>query len=1088
MNKPSPYKKSSIQSKILVGLLLFSLLTILSSGFLLKKGIRFDSFTIGPATLSDFSLQWTDKLELQINTVTIAKDTKKTSSPDLNSISGIIKTIQRWGSLFSKIAIKKFSAEELTGTIYFDQYAEQEPSFFTLTSKDFAFRSDLSMEMDILVISIKEATSKRFNSHATGQIRFNPQTEQLTGILSANLAGALPISLEFTADQQQISFQGQGTGNITTITPFVDLFGLEHNIQRWITDYLRGSSYTLKTFTGVLPWNKPQTILETLHAEVRVNECAYTISPGLAPIETDFTDVVFNGGVLTITPHNPFFYGQSAGDSWLDINFNDLANIILTAHIKTLAKANDDILTLLKSYGIPLPFKQTAGKTRTDLTLGINLNKLEVIASGIFVIDEGAIEYDLKNYDVTNARFILQDSTITIEHASIHFEELFYANITGIYKITDATGDLNITLEQFIFKSKFSTLTLNESKERPVIRYHIRPDGHSLDAEASSWELDATQLNLGAFRAPFSPSNLSGTLPPTLLNIPPGISAQISGSFSIKEKQINFHSDLFQYAEKDLLLEKSSVPVSIHFDQELTIQTEKTSYWRLNTIPTTLYPSKFKYKDNVLSIINGQISYGHFFDSKISGQYDKLLKQGNFLLEDLQIKEKNIGYLLGSNSGIPIEVYNQNDKLSIKVPELDLTISTGQNKSWSASFNDLAAIHRHSALLQKYLLDAGNLTISSENGKKPYSFSANIPYHYPFLIEDDKPVTHFNIVGEISDQELRATVNEGLQVQYSDHLVITSKDLGYNVPIILKFLKERPKPAVTASQKSKAFLCTIDANNSNLFFRPGNQILADRMHVEYVDGKTSMHLEHGQGNINLDIDIEGDTFSLAGQELNDIFMDALFQDATFQNGDMSLIANGSFHKFSTLIKINDTIIKDFSLLNNTLALINTVPALITFSLPEYNIKGLPINSAVVGMVIEEGIATFESFAINSPELNIIGNGWIDFPQKLINMDFNLITQAKANMNKIPLIGYILVGKEERPSITVQASGDLLNPEVKNSAFREVTALPFSILFRTLSLPAHLLDPKTNVTEERENEENSEPPPLQSPEQESFHEN
>lgn len=502
--------------------------------------------------------------------------------------------------------------------------------------------------------------------------------------------------------------------------------------------------------------------------------------------------------------------------------------------------------------------------------------------------------------------------------------------------------------------------------------------------------------------------------------------------------------------------------------------------------PNDSFPSKFKYKDNILSIIDAHLSYGHFFDSKISGQYNKLLKQGNFLLDDLHIKEKNIGHLLRSPSGIPIEVYHQNDKFSIKVPELDLTISTGQNKSWSASFNDLASVHRYSTVLQKYLLNAGSLTISSENGEKPYRFSADIPYRYPFLIEDNKPVSHFNIVGKISDQELRATVNEGLQIQYSDHLVITSKDLAYNVPSILKFLKERPKPAVTDSQKGKTFLCTIDANNSTLFFRPGNQILADRMHVEYINGKTSMHLEHGQGNINLNI--EGDTFSLTGQELNDIFMDALFQDASFQNGQMSLIANGSFHKFSTLIKINDTIIKDFSMLNNTLALFNTVPALITFSLPEYNTRGFPINSAVAGMVVEEGRARFESFTINSPELNIIGTGWIDFPKKLINMDFNLITQAKANMNKIPLIGYILVGKEKRPSITIQASGDLLNPEVKNSAFREVTALPFSILFRTLSLPAHLLDTKTNMTKEMENEEESEHLPLQSPQQESFPEN
>ena len=83
---------------------------------------------------------------------------------------------------------------------------------------------------------------------------------------------------------------------------------------------------------------------------------------------------------------------------------------------------------------------------------------------------------------------------------------------------------------------------------------------------------------------------------------------------------------------------------------------------------------------------------------------------------------------------------------------------------------------------------------------------------------------------------------------------------------------------------------------------------------------------------------------------------------------------------------------------------------------------------------------------------------IDFIEKKIGMSLNLITQSKKNMRKIPLVGYILAGKKKKPSITVTVSGDLADPEVEHKAFKEVATIPFSILYRTLALPAHLVSP------------------------------
>ncbi len=1069
MNRGSDNRKRKLWLRVLAIFLLVACLTVFAAGLMLKRGIKLDDFTMGTVTISDFSLQWQNKLEIAIGTITVGEQEDSGLTKKFSLVHKGIRAAHFLGHFFSRLSVKAVRIGSLNGSLHLD--GGQEPSFFILSSNDLILRSRLDLKENSLVVDVKDLTSKRFNTKAKGQISLNGGKGYITGTLLANLAGVLPVTLDFTADQDQMSFSGKGAGEINNITPFVDLFGLNNNIQRWITEYLKGSRYNLKIFKGVIPWQDPGLILDTLYAEVRVDDLEYTFAPGdpgLEPIRADYGDVVFSKGVLSIIPYNSIFYGQEIREGWVEIAFTSPADIILTVYIKTPARANEDILTLLNHYNISLPFKQKAGETKVDLVLTINLNKGQVETSGIFLIDKGVIEFGRKNYGVKAARIELKNSNINIDGV-VSFEELFVAGISGTFEGQSGTGDLDITLDKVSFDTGKSRVTLDESKPRPVIRYHISPDGDSLAGGASSWNLDSMKLHLGPFTTPFSPDNISVNLPPTMLTHSSGIKSEISGSFSFKEKKVNIHSDLLNYQVNDLVLQESGLPISIQYDKELTISTEKTSRWKVNNVLTTLYPSRFKYGGNILSMINGRISYGDFLDSRITGYYDNASKEGTFLLEDLHIKEKDIGDLFGSSKGIPVEISEKDEKLVIRIPELDLSISTSESKGWSATFHDLAVIHQRSPLLQQYMVDSGSLTIFSENGKKPYSFTADIPYRYPFLVKDDTPVAHLNISGEITGSGFNATVNEELQIEYSDQLTISSKDLNFNIPAITSFFKERPKSAVVGSEKKGAIKYTFDATDGSLFFRPGAEILADRIHIENVDDKTIMRLEHGSGYIAFDL--REDNFTLEGKKLDHTFMSALVEKAQFDNGQMSMAAKGTFDKFSALFKIENTILKKMKAMQNVLAFVNTIPALITFSLPEYNSRGLPLDSVIVGMAVEEGMAVIESFEMDSPELDIAGSGWVDFPQKQIDMDFNLFTQARTNVKKIPLAGYILAGREKRPSVTLKVSGDLYDPRVENSLLKQAVTLPLAVLLRTLALPIHLVDNMTDSQDDGENGKN-----------------
>ena len=181
MNNHIDSSQRNMLLRVLISVVLIVCLIIFSAGILLKTGIELDTISVGRVMVSDFSLIWQDKLELQIGTVVIAEQNgSTTSSKGLKSVSRGISVSRQLVKLFSRVSIGKIRVGGFTGAVNLQQDAGPEASSFSLTSDDITFRSKLVLEPDTLVVDIREASSKRFNSMATGQIRVDIDKELLT--------------------------------------------------------------------------------------------------------------------------------------------------------------------------------------------------------------------------------------------------------------------------------------------------------------------------------------------------------------------------------------------------------------------------------------------------------------------------------------------------------------------------------------------------------------------------------------------------------------------------------------------------------------------------------------------------------------------------------------------------------------------------------------------------------------------------------------------------------------------------------------------------------------------------------------------
>jgi len=77
------------------------------------------------------------------------------------------------------------------------------------------------------------------------------------------------------------------------------------------------------------------------------------------------------------------------------------------------------------------------------------------------------------------------------------------------------------------------------------------------------------------------------------------------------------------------------------------------------------------------------------------------------------------------------------------------------------------------------------------------------------------------------------------------------------------------------------------------------------------------------------------------------------------------------------------------------------------------------------------------------------------------IDLNLAIQSARELGKvvgsIPLVGYIIMGKDKSMTFGLQITGTLDNPQVQTSAGGDILSTPLQILKRAIESPQHIIN-------------------------------
>ena len=395
---------------------------------------------------------------------------------------------------------------------------------------------------------------------------------------------------------------------------------------------------------------------------------------------------------------------------------------------------------------------------------------------------------------------------------------------------------------------------------------------------------------------------------------------------------------------------------------------------------------------------------------------------------------------------------------SIDIPSLNVKLFK-KDKEYTIKLMNLKTIKPYLQNME-IEMDGGQLEIKTKDFKT-YTYKGVLKRNSCFFY-DNNNVCHVQVPvkGEVSKKtfNLRAFQNRLYVNTYKGLIKVNRLNID-----LKNFFDSRNKHGKSDTKSKKL---TIKGTKSQL--RYDKYRLVTDSYTINVSAKGKIK---AIGNLKDDqvlLTKKGKNIRVEALRIKDQLLHPLINFSGLHNGRYTFRASGDPDKLMHgEVIIEGGVMRDFKAYNNTLAFINTLPALATLSKPGYSNKGFIIKKGIARFrKIGERII-FDMINIEGISANIVGKGEIDFKKNTINMNMAIQTARELGkvVGSIPLLGYIIMGEDKSMTVGLKITGSLSQPKVQTSASKELLELPLEIIKRTLKSPAHMIN-KTSEHEKK----------------------
>lgn len=448
-------------------------------------------------------------------------------------------------------------------------------------------------------------------------------------------------------------------------------------------------------------------------------------------------------------------------------------------------------------------------------------------------------------------------------------------------------------------------------------------------------------------------------------------------------------------------------------------------------------------KDNNITLKDAGLE-DQILNAKVDGTIDMNTNNGKILAsfekiyvgngEIVNIKDLNETFYIDYSNGVLLTLPDLSFKMNI-------------DNTTTISIDNLNLVKQYSDVMKQFGVNSGKVFIYTNDFSKFKAELRDINFDLPLFQSDGSQYDNddFDI---IFDKNLTLSSK-------SNNIKLSSDDNTVNIWLNNLKLLVDDKISENTNDKNLIFygyktgIILKDFNKTINFDNFKGSILKN--------GKLSFNGNLNQGKIEL---VKTDkSIQLNANNLNSDFINMLTEKNTFEGGNFNVKLTGAdFKNFKSEIKVHKTHLIEYKFYQQFLSFLDSIPSLIIFKAPDLNNKGFTITKGVALVNRDNDVLTVKALNLTGSSADIAGTGDINIENGNLNLDFELrlLKDASSIINKIPIVNYIILGKDHRLSTVIKVRGTLNDPKFKTQVVTDILKTPFHLIKNTLGLPLNFI--------------------------------
>lgn len=427
---------------------------------------------------------------------------------------------------------------------------------------------------------------------------------------------------------------------------------------------------------------------------------------------------------------------------------------------------------------------------------------------------------------------------------------------------------------------------------------------------------------------------------------------------------------------------------------------------------------------------------------------------------------------------VDVEIDFSSEPVRVSIPALDVYMQLSSD-GIRANIVDFSKFAPFSPIMKYLGLSSGSAVVELK-GARDVAFQVRIADFPTFLLSKDKTPLHtFSFNGSYKNDRLEVLSDDGkIRLDLYDNTILANfTDIDVSIDGLLASKIPAIQEAFSTSSEKKAVftreeilleseflrakrryerqngikprIIAIQAQNITGFFKDV-VIPFDDFNAKIRDDRISADATYKNGIANIDI-IHGNTIIKAGNFSGE-FLNRVVGRHIVDGGLFELSGIYKNDMFNGDVHIQNTSFKGFAIVQNVIGLIDTIPSLVMFRSPGLSAKGYEVKQGSIKLALNTQYVGLESIDLIGKSMDIQGSGFIELESQEVDMGLSISTLKNLSgiLNKIPIVGYLLLGKDGKVTTQVSVRGTIQDPKTQISLAQDLLKTPLKVLKRAFT--------------------------------------